>query len=43
FQIVQVFKKLVNEKKTTMILTTHDPAIMEMLDKVYTLEDGRIE
>ncbi|MBO1515245.1 ABC transporter ATP-binding protein [Metabacillus sp. BG109] len=43
FQIVQVFKKLVNEKKTTMILTTHDPAIMEMLDKVYTLEDGSIE
>jgi putative ABC transport system ATP-binding protein len=43
FQIVQVFKKLVNEKKTTMILTTHDPAIMEMLDHVYTLEDGRIE
>ncbi|KKI94145.1 macrolide ABC transporter ATP-binding protein [Bacillus sp. SA1-12] len=43
FQIVQVFKKLVKEKKTTMILTTHDPAIMEMLDHVYTLEDGRIE
>ncbi|WP_260445713.1 MULTISPECIES: ABC transporter ATP-binding protein [Metabacillus] len=43
YQIVQVFKKLVNEKKTTMILTTHDPAIMEMLDYVYTLEDGRIE
>jgi putative ABC transport system ATP-binding protein len=43
FQIVQVFKKLVNEKKTTMILTTHDPAIMEILDEVYTLEDGRIE
>jgi putative ABC transport system ATP-binding protein len=43
YQIVQVFKKLVNEKKTTMILTTHDPAIMEMLDHVYTLEDGRIE
>jgi putative ABC transport system ATP-binding protein len=26
----------------TIVLTTHDPAIMELVDQVYALEDGRI-
>lgn len=43
FQIVSAFKQLVKTKNITMIMTTHDPAVMEMLDKVYTLEDGRID
>lgn len=43
FQIVSAFKELVKTKNITMIMTTHDPAVMEMLDKVYTLEDGRID
>ncbi len=43
FHIIQAFKRLVKTKNMTMIMTTHDPAVMEMLDKVYTLEDGRIE
>ena len=43
FHIIQAFKGLVKTKNMTMIMTTHDPAVMEMLDKVYTLEDGRIE
>ncbi|WP_078544685.1 ABC transporter ATP-binding protein [Litchfieldia alkalitelluris] len=43
YQLINVLQELVQEKKTTIIMTTHDPAILEMLDHVYQLEDGRIE
>lgn len=42
FQIMKVFRELVQSKQTTIILTTHDPAIMELTDQVFTLEDGVI-
>jgi len=41
-QIVKVFRSLVEEAGMTIIMTTHDPAIMEIVDQVYELEDGRI-
>lgn len=41
-QVMKVFKDLVQKEKMTIILTTHDPAIMEIVDQVYALEDGRI-
>jgi putative ABC transport system ATP-binding protein len=41
-QIMKVFKDLVKHEGFTIILTTHDPAIMEIMDQVYTLEDGII-
>ncbi|MDF2668040.1 MAG: transporter ATP-binding protein [Paenibacillus sp.] len=40
-QVLKVFKDLVNQGMT-IILTTHDPAIMEIVDQVYSLEDGVI-
>jgi putative ABC transport system ATP-binding protein len=40
-QVMKVFKDLVHEGMT-IILTTHDPAIMEIVDQVYALEDGYI-
>ncbi|WP_456275280.1 ABC transporter ATP-binding protein [Bacillus sp. AK128] len=42
FQIMKVFRELVESKTTTVIMTTHDPAIMELTDQIYTLEDGVI-
>ncbi|WP_246066843.1 ABC transporter ATP-binding protein [Paenibacillus koleovorans] len=40
-QVLKVFKDLV-QRGMTIILTTHDPAIMEIVDQVYSLEDGII-
>ncbi|WP_246187907.1 ABC transporter ATP-binding protein [Paenibacillus tengchongensis] len=39
--IVKIFRDLV-QQGLSVILTTHDPAIMEIVDQVYELEDGRI-
>jgi putative ABC transport system ATP-binding protein len=41
-QMMKVFKDLVKHEGITIIMTTHDPAIMEIVDQVYTLEDGTI-
>jgi putative ABC transport system ATP-binding protein len=41
-QIVNIFKTLVHEEKLTVIMTTHDPGMMELADMVYTLEDGAV-
>ncbi len=40
--IVKLFKDLVAERGMTIIMTTHDPSMMDVADKVYTLEDGEI-
>ena len=39
---MKLFKDLVQHERITIIMTTHDPAIMEIVDQVYALEDGRI-
>lgn len=41
-QIMKVFRNLVETAGMTIIMTTHDPAIMEIVDHVYELEDGQI-
>jgi putative ABC transport system ATP-binding protein len=41
-QVMKVFKDLVHHEGMTIILTTHDPAIMSVVDQVYALEDGQI-
>ncbi|ADU28801.1 ABC transporter ATP-binding protein [Evansella cellulosilytica] len=43
FHIIRVFQELTKNKETTIMMTTHDPGILEILDHVYTLEDGKIE
>lgn len=42
FHIIDVFKELVKEKRTTIVMTSHDPVILEMIEHVYTLEDRKI-
>lgn len=40
--IIKVFRNLVESSGMTIALTTHDPAVMEIVDHVYELEDGQI-
>lgn len=41
-KISRVFRKLVEEEGMSIIMTTHDPSVMEVADIVYELEDGTI-
>lgn len=41
-QVMKAFKDLVQKDGITVVMTTHDPAIMELVDEVYELEDGKI-
>ena len=42
FHIMNIFQELVKERKTTIIMTSHDPIILEMIEHVYILEDQNI-
>ena len=41
-QVMRVFRDLVRHSGMTVLLTTHDPGIMELVDYVIALEDGKI-
>ncbi len=41
-QVIRLFRKLVEQQGISVVMTTHDPAIMEIVDRVYALEDGQI-
>jgi len=40
--VVQMLKSLGKIRGTTTVMVTHDPRILEMADRIITLEDGRI-
>ncbi len=40
--VVSLFKKLVEEEKVTIVMTTHDTSLMGAGDYVYELEDGNL-
>jgi putative ABC transport system ATP-binding protein len=40
--VVQMLKSLGKKRGTTTVMVTHDPRILEMADRIITLEDGRI-
>lgn len=40
--VVRMLKTLGETRGTTTIMVTHDPRILEMADRIITLEDGRI-
>jgi len=42
FEIVQLMKRLNEEKGQTFVVVTHDPAIAETADRIIYLEDGLI-
>lgn len=41
-QVVRLFRSLIEKERLTLVMTTHDPNMMEVADLVYTLEDGVI-
>jgi len=41
-QVMKVFRDLVEKEGVTVVMTTHDPNMMELGDNVFTLEDGEI-
>ena len=41
-QVIRLFKKVIEEQNITIVMTTHDPNMMEVGDKVILLEDGKI-
>ncbi len=41
-QVIKVFRDLVQNLGMTVVMTTHDPGIMEIVDHVIALEDGEI-
>ncbi len=41
-QVVKIFKDLVERDNATIVMTTHDPGLMEIADKVYEIEDGAL-
>ena len=41
-QVMKVFKDLIREENLSVVMTTHDPNMMEIADRVYTLRDGEI-
>jgi putative ABC transport system ATP-binding protein len=42
FIVVQMLKKLGEVRGTTTVMVTHDNRILELADRIITLEDGRI-
>ena len=41
-KIVNLFRHLVDEENMTIVMTTHDPSMIELSDDVIRLEDGRV-
>jgi len=41
-QVVKIFKDLIEYEGATIVMTTHDPGLMDIADKVYELADGEI-
>jgi putative ABC transport system ATP-binding protein len=40
--VVEMLKSLGKTRGTTTVMVTHDPRILEMADRIITLEDGRV-
>lgn len=41
-QVVKIFKDMVEAEGITIVMTTHDPNMLEIADEVFTLQDGEI-
>jgi putative ABC transport system ATP-binding protein len=41
-QVMRLFRELVQAAGITVVMSTHDPGMMDLADTVFTLEDGRI-
>ncbi|WP_226671332.1 ABC transporter ATP-binding protein [Metabacillus litoralis] len=41
-QIMRLFRSLVDEQDMTIILTTHDPSVLQLADHIFELKDGQL-
>ncbi len=41
-RVMQLFRNMIEKESVTIVMTTHDPNLMELGDVVYELEDGEI-
>jgi putative ABC transport system ATP-binding protein len=41
-QVLRTFRALITAEGVTVVLSSHDPAVVELADKVIALEDGRV-
>lgn len=41
-QVVRMLKRLGEERGTTTLMVTHDPRILDLADRILTMEDGHI-
>ena len=41
-KVIRLFKKVIEEQGVTIVMTTHDPNMMEVSDTVFMLEDGMV-
>lgn len=41
-EVVDLMRKLSREQKTTVLLVTHDPRILDIADQIVEMEDGRL-
>lgn len=41
-QVIKIFRDLIEIEGATIVMTTHDPGLIDMADKVYELADGVI-
>ncbi len=37
-----LFKKLIEKEGLSIVMTTHDPGLMQMGDTVYEMSDGKV-
>lgn len=42
-QVVHLLKRLGRERGTTTLMVTHDPRILDLADRIITMEDGHIK
>ena len=41
-QVIKVFRDLADQGEATIVMTTHDPNLMDIAERVYTLQDGEL-
>lgn len=41
-QVIKVFRELVDTEGVAILMTTHDPGLQELADKLYEIEDGEL-
>ncbi len=41
-KVMRLFRRLIEREGCTIVMTTHDPNLMEMGDRIYEMEDGEL-